>query len=45
MRKLNWIIGKVKSKYQVRTQTFVVEISKYVAELKAFDGDNGNTLW
>jgi hypothetical protein len=43
--KCNRIIGKVKAKYWVRTNKFGVKIPKSVAEAKAFDRENGNTLW
>ena len=45
MRKRNRIIGKIKSKYWVRTHKFGVKIPKTVAEAKRFDEENGDTLW
>ena len=43
--KRNSIIGKLKSKYWVRTHKFGVKIPKSVQEAKAFDEKNDNTLW
>ena len=45
IRKRNRIIAKVKSKYWVRTHKFGIKIPKNVAEARAFDAENGNTLW
>ena len=45
LRKRNRIIAKVKSKYWVRTHKFGIKIPKNPIEAKAFDEENGNTLW
>jgi hypothetical protein len=45
LRKRNSIISKLKSKYWVRTHKFGIKIPKTVAEARAFDLENGNTLW
>ena len=45
LRKRNRIIGKVKTKYWVRTHKFGIKIPKTVAEARQFDAENGNTLW
>jgi hypothetical protein len=45
LSKRNRIIGKLKSKYWVRTHKFGVKVPKYVAEAIAFDEENENTLW
>ena len=45
LRKRNRIIAKLKSKYWVRTHKFGIKIPKTVAEARAFDLENGNTLW
>ena len=45
LAKRNRIIGKLKSKYWVRTHKFGVKIPKSVQEAKSFDEENGNTLW
>ena len=45
LAKRNRIIGKLKSKYWVRTHKFGVKIPKSSQEAKEFDEDNGNTLW
>ena len=45
MVRRNRIIGKLKSKYWVRTHKFGVKIPKSVQESKAFDEEKGNTLW
>jgi hypothetical protein len=45
LKKRNRIIGKLKAKYWVRTHKFGVKIPKSVAEAKAFDEENGDTLW
>ena len=44
LKKRNCIIGKLKTKYWVRTHKFGVKIPKNVAEAKLFDEENGNTL-
>ena len=45
LRKRNRIISKLKSKYWVRTHKFGIKIPKTAMEAKAFDLENGNTLW
>ena len=45
LKKRNRIIAKVKSKYWIRTHKFGVKIPKTTAEARAFDAENGNTLW
>jgi Reverse transcriptase (RNA-dependent DNA polymerase) len=45
LRKRNRIIAKLKSKYWVRTHKFGIKIPKTVAEARAFDLENGDTLW
>ena len=45
LAKCNRIIGKLKSKYWVKMHKFSVKIPKSVQESKAFDEDNGDTLW
>ena len=45
LKKKNRIIGKLKTKYWVRTHKFGVKMPKNVEEAKRFDEDNGNTLW
>jgi hypothetical protein len=45
LNKRNRIIGKLKAKYWIRTHKFGVRIPKSVAETKAFDEENGDTLW
>ena len=45
LRKRNRIISKLKSKYWVRTHKFGIKIPKTVAEARALDLENGNTLW
>ena len=43
--KRNRIIGKLRSKYWVRTHKFGVKIPKSVQEANAFDEQNSNALW
>ena len=45
LAKRNHIIGKLKSKYWVRTHKFSVKIPKSIQEAKAFDEENKNALW
>ena len=45
IRKRNRILAKVKSKYWVRTHKFGIKIPKNALEAKAFDAENGDTLW
>jgi hypothetical protein len=45
IRKRNRILSKVKSKYWVRTHKFGIKIPKNALEAKAFDAENGDTLW
>jgi hypothetical protein len=45
IQKRNQITSKVKSKYWIRTHKFGIKIPKNVAEAKAFDLENGNTMW
>jgi hypothetical protein len=45
LKKRNRIIGKVGSKYWVRTHKFGVKIPKNVDQAILFDKENGNTLW
>ena len=45
LRKRNRIIAKLKSKYWVRTHKFGIKIPKNAIEAKAFDEENGDTLW
>ena len=45
LKKRNRIIGKIKSKYWVRTHKFGINIPKTVAEARAIDAENGNTFW
>ena len=45
LAKRNSIIGNLKSKYWVQTHKFGVNIPTTVQESKAFDEENGNTLW
>jgi hypothetical protein len=45
LKKGNQIISKLKTKYWVRTHKFEVKIPKTIKEAKAFDEENGNTLW
>ena len=45
LKKRNRIIGKIKSKYWVRTHKFGIKIPKTVAEARAIDAENGNTFW
>ena len=44
MAKRNRIIGKLKSKYWVKTHKFSVKIPKSVQEANAFDEENVNAL-
>ena len=43
--KRNCIISKLKSKYWVQTHKFSIKIPKTVEEARAFDLENGNTMW
>jgi hypothetical protein len=45
LKKRNRIIGKINSKYWIRTHKFGVKIPKNVAQAMAFDKENGDTLW
>ena len=45
LEKGNRIIVNLKSKYWVRTHKFGIKIPKSVQEAKAFDEENGNTIW
>ena len=45
LKKRNRIVGKVKTKYWIRTHKFGFKIPKNVQEAKDFDRENGNTLW
>ena len=45
IRKRNRVLSKVKSKYWVRTHKFGIKIPKNALEAKAFDAENGDTLW
>jgi hypothetical protein len=45
LNKKNRIIAKLKTKYWARTHKFGVKIPKSVAEAKAFEQENGDTLW
>ena len=45
LKKRNWIVSKVKSKYWIRTHKFGVQILKSVQEAKELDHQNGNSLW
>jgi hypothetical protein len=45
LKKRNLIIGKLKAKHWVRAHKFGVKMPKSVAETKAFDEENGDTLW
>ena len=45
LKKCNWIIVKVKSKYWTWTHNFGVWILKSVQEAKELDHQNGNNLW
>jgi hypothetical protein len=45
LRKRNRIIGKINSKYWVRSHKFGVKIPKTVEEAISFDKENGNNLW
>ena len=45
LKKCNWIVAKVKSKYWIRTHKFGVWIPKSVQEAKELDHQNGNSLW
>ena len=45
LQKRNQIIGKVASKYWVRTHKFGVKIPRTLEEAIRFDKENGNTMW
>ena len=45
LEKRNFIIGKLKRKYWIRTHRFGVKIPKSVEETKEFDEENDDTLW
>ena len=45
LKKRNWIVAKVKSKYWIQTHKFGVRIPKSVQEAKELDHQNGNSLW
>ena len=45
LKKQNRIISKLKSKYWFRTHKFGIKIPKNAEEARAFDAENGNTLW
>jgi hypothetical protein len=45
LKKRNRIIGKVKAKCWMRAHKFGVKLPKSVEEAKAFDEENGDTLW
>ncbi len=45
LKKRNRIIAKIKSKFCVRTHKFGIKIPKIVAEARAIDAENGNTIW
>ena len=45
LAKRNCIIGNLNPNYWVRTHKFGVNIPKSVQEAKAFDEENGKTLW
>jgi hypothetical protein len=45
LKKRNRIIGKIKSKYWVRTHKFGIKIPKNVGQAILFDKENGDTLW
>ena len=45
LKKRNWILVKVKSKYWLRTHKFGIRIPKSVEEAKKIDEQNGDTLW
>ena len=45
LKKRNWILAKVKSKYWLRTHKFGIRIPKSVEEAKKIDEQNGDTLW
>jgi Reverse transcriptase (RNA-dependent DNA polymerase) len=45
IRKRDRILSKVKSKYWIRTHKFGIKIPKNALEAKAFDIENGDTLW
>jgi len=45
LKKSKRIINKVKSKYWERTHKYGIKIPHSVAEAKAIDTANGNTLW
>ena len=45
LKKRNRILGKVKSKYWLRTHKFGIRIPKTVKEALQLDRENGNTLW
>ena len=44
-RKLNQIIGELKSRYWLRTRKSGMKIPKSVEEENSFDEDDGKTLW
>ena len=45
IKKRDRIIGKVKSKYWVRTHKYGIRIPKSVKQARGIDQDNQNTLW
>ena len=45
IRKKNWIITKIKPKYQIRTHKSGIEIPKYVEDVKRIYQSNHNTNW
>ena len=45
IKKRKRIIAKIKSKYWQRTHKYGIRIPKSVAEAKAIDAENGNSLW
>jgi hypothetical protein len=45
LKKRNRIIGKLKAKHWMRAHKFGVKLPKSIAEAKAFDEENSNTLW
>jgi hypothetical protein len=45
LKKRNRIIGKINSKYWVRTHKYGIKIPKNVKQAIAFDEENGNSQW
>ena len=45
LKKRNWIISKVKSKYWLRTHKFGIRIPKTIEEACWLDRENGDNLW